>query len=117
MKKVALLLALVLVLMPPVSVQAVTPRSINTVPTITYSGTQANCVVQIIDSNPSSDIEATIKLWRRNTCLEKWEVSGSGIIIFSDTVTVEKGNTYRLSVDVTVNGVTNPTVTYSKKCE
>ena len=117
MKKVALLLALIMVLMIPVSAQAVTPRAANIIPSITYSGAKATCSVQIVDGNPSNYIEATIKFWKGTVCLETWEVSGYGVVIFSDTATALKGCTYKLTVDATVNGVKQQTVTYSKKYE
>lgn len=117
MRKAAFFLALILVFMMPLHVRAASARSARTQPLISYNGTTANCTVDIYGTNISEHLEATIKFWYKNRCLQTWEVSGYGILHFEETVEVTKGNTYRLSVDLAINGDMQPTVSFSKKCE
>ena len=104
MKKIALLLAIVLFVATPLTVQAATPRFTSIFPEISFTGTTANCTVRIFADNMSKEIEATIKLWHGTTCLETWYVTGIGYLSWRDTATIASSNTYRLSVDATIDG-------------
>ena len=104
MKKIALLLAIVLLVAAPLTVQAATPRLITILPELTYTGTTANCSVRIIGNNTAEEVYATIKLWYGTTCLETWHVTGNGYVFWKDTATVTSGRTYKLTVDATIDG-------------
>ena len=83
-------------------------------PNISYSGNVATCVVNIYGNSTSDHLEATIKLWRGNSCIETWEETGNGYIFFSETATITPGSTHTLTVDLWVNGVAQDRVSFSK---
>lgn len=114
MRKIALLLALVLLFSVPLSVQAATPRIVPIYPDISYSGNVATCTVQIVGHYGTDHLEATIKLWRGSSCIATWNESGTGYINFSETATVTQGKTHKLTVDCWVNGVAQERVSISK---
>lgn len=114
MRKIAALLVLVVLVSMPLSVQAVTPRTISVAPDISYNGNTATCTARIIGNSSAERLEATIKLWRGNSCIETWEEAGNGYIFFSETATIIPGNTHTLTVDLWVNGVAQDRVSYSK---
>lgn len=115
MRKTAILLALVLLVSAPLSVQAATPRTISVTPNISYSGNTATCTTRIFGNSSSDYLEATIKFWRGNSCIETWEETGYGYISFTGTAPATRGNTYKLTVDFSVNGVEQDSISFSKK--
>ena len=116
MKKIAMLLAIVLLVATPLTVQAATPRLINISPELSFTGTTANCTVRVFADYTTQEIEATITLWHGNSWIERWEVSADGYFSWHDTVPVTSGNTYRLSVDVSIDGEDLDQVYISKTC-
>ena len=68
MRKTALLMALVILLVIPTSVQAAEPRLITQSLNLSYNQSVATCTANIIGESTSDYLEATIKLWRGNTC-------------------------------------------------
>lgn len=116
MKKIALLLAIVLILSTPLSVHAAEPRMLSIYPGISFSGTTAECSLAVTGDYADDEIDVVIKLWRGSTCLRTWYASGEGYVFWEDTATVTKGQTYKLTVDVTVNDVLKPRVSTSGTC-
>lgn len=104
MKKIALLLAIILVVATPIQVHAATPRASVIIPGLTFTGTTANCSVRISGDALTDTIEATIKLRSTSSIVQTWYISGSGYIIWNDSAPVVQGRYYMLTVDVTVNG-------------
>lgn len=104
MKLKMLALVLVFALLLPVAVQAATPRVTSCTPNITFHGTTASCHVGIYADTMSDEIEATITLATGKTIVNIWTVSANGYLNFSETVTVEYGKTYVMSVNYWVNG-------------
>ena len=117
MRKTAMSLAVIMLLLLPMTAYAAMSRSVGIIPRISFSGTTANCSVIITANNGNDEIEATIKLWQGSMCVATWPEDGTGNIIFSDTATVTKGKTYKLTVDVVINGVAQPQASVSAKCE
>lgn len=115
-KGIILLAILSVVLGVSVSTNAAM-RSIDILPNLVFQGTNATCEAYIVGNNGNEQIDAVVKLWYRNRCLETWEISGTGYLVFSASATVEKGKTYRLSVDAAFDGDMQPTVSISKLCE
>ena len=115
MRKIALLLALVILVSTPLSAQAVTPRTLSIRPGISYEGNIATCTARIVGNSTSEYLKATIKFWHGNTCIKTWQETGYGYIFFSGTAAATKGNSYTLTVDLTVNGVAQDTVSFSKR--
>lgn len=116
MKRIALLMALLLFVLP-ITANAATARSIIIKPGIAFDGTTANCTVSVTANSMTDEIEVVVNLLQGNTCIATWNASGSGFVNFSKSKTVNKGSEYTLSADVTINGVAQPTMTFTGKCE
>ena len=114
MRKLALVLAVVMLMtalaVPALAVQS---RAITILPEITVNGTSVQCNVRCVGNTMSEKLEATIKLYRGNDCIETWEREANGYIFFSETVNVSASGTYTLTVDLTVNGNPCPTASAS----
>lgn len=83
---------------------AATPRAAQVVPSISFEGATATCSVIIVSDNLSDDVEAVIKFWEGSRCVETWEKSSVGYLVFSGEAPATKGRTYQLTVDVTLDG-------------
>ena len=117
MRKIAMSLAVIMVLLLSMTAYAAMPRYIRIYPALNFEGTAANCSVIVIADAPIDEIEANIKLWQGNICVATWQEESTGNLVFKDTVTVTKGKNYELTADVTVNGVAQPQASVSAKCE
>jgi len=113
MKKIALILAVILVFSFPVSVQAVAPRAISVFPHISLNDTTVTYSVNAAGNNMSEYLEATIKLYRNNIWIGTWTVEGYGYIHFTKDTAAVTGSTYQMAVDLTVDGVAIPRATAS----
>lgn len=106
---------IILMLMLTLPAQA-TSRQIGVSPSLTFNNTTATCSVFIRANKANDKISADITLWQGNSCIESWEASDSGTLTFQSTTTVEKGKSYTLKVDFSINDVVQPSVSYSKIC-
>ena len=113
MKKITFVLAIVLILSVPLSVQAAEPRVTTVYPTITLSGTTATCKVVAMGNDTSEYFEATIRLYRAGNLIATWYEDGYGYINWTKTRNVPQGYTYTLTVDLTVDGDAVPQVSAS----
>ena len=114
MKKRILALTMILVLALAISAQAAMwSASIN--PRIEFNGTSATCIVSV-RGEVGDAITVRAKLWQGSACLKDWQASGVVSVILSKPATVVKGETYRLTADVTIDGVKHPTKAYSATC-
>lgn len=95
---------------------AAASRTVPIRPSITFSGTKATCKVQVFAESVSDLITADITLYEGGSCIESWTATGTGTLIFTDTVTVRSGKTYTLSADAVVAGVAMDTAQISKTC-
>lgn len=116
MRKIALLLALLLLVLP-VTANAATARLINIKPEIGFDGTTANCTVSVTGNSMKDEIEVVAKLWQGNSCIVTWKMSGTGYVALSQSKTVTKGKEYTLTADVSINGVAQKTSSFTSKCE
>ena len=115
MKKTALLLAIILVLCLPLSVQAAMPEEVHPLalkifPGLSFDGTTAKCSATVIADNMNDNITVTMKLWKGASCLATWSSSGNGYVNLLYLKVVALGVRYKLTVDVTINGVPEPMV-------
>jgi len=110
----AILAAVVLVFTMCVSAFAVEPRATTARPTLSFSGTTANCSVVI--TSYGDDIEATMELWRGATLVDSWSDEGTSMLTIKGSCTVTKGVTYTLKVSGTADGVSFSTPNVSKTC-
>lgn len=83
-------------------------RGTTTVIGLDIEGTTATCSLRAVANHISDDLRAVIRLYRGSTCIRVWTVTGNGYIFAEKTATVTKGYTYRMSVDLTVNGADFP---------
>ena len=115
MRKIALLLAVVLVLSAPLSAQAAMPRT-EIIPTLSFSGTTARCEV-IVDADHTYDyVVVMLKLFHGNNLIAQWSEANAGSVDISETCTVTKGVTYTLTAQVTINGYSYPSCSTTKTC-
>jgi len=105
MKKIALLLAILLLVATPIKAQAATPREAIIMPSLTFTGTTANCSVRIVGDASNDYIEATIKLRSVSSVIQTWYIMGTGFIDWEDTAQVTAGRYYMLTVDVIINDI------------
>lgn len=115
MRKVALLMAVILVITMPLSVSAA-PRALTINPSISFTGTTATCQVTVVGNNTSEHIEVAMKLMHGNSCVISWYADGYGYVHMPRTAAVTKGLTYDLVVAVSVNGVASTPVSVSGTC-
>ena len=98
----------------PSTAYAASFRVAPVVPSISFNGTTASCTVFVYAEQMTDDIDAVIKLWQGSRCIKTWEESSVGDLAFSGTATVSRGQTYQLTVDVTLAGETLPRFSIEK---
>ncbi len=115
MKKVAMILAILLVVCIPLRAHAAT-WSLRTISDLTFSGTTAKCSVNVVGDKMTDHFEVTMWLMDGTNCIASWHSSGDGYVTVSKTATVTPGRTYKLVVEVFVNGVTKDPVYVTGTC-
>lgn len=121
MRKIAFILALIMILSISTTAYAATPDEISPFvlriyPQISFDGETATCTVNVYGDNASDSISITMKLWQGNSCIATWSTSGTGYMQFSRSKDVTKGLQYKLTADVMINGVVKPTVSVYGTC-
>lgn len=116
MRRTALIAALFVMLVIPITAQAATSRAIQILPSLSFNDATANCAVTVVAEKASDTISVDLSLWQGSKCVDSWSDSGSGHLNFSTTTTVSKGNEYKLTAKVTINGVAKPTVWVYETC-
>lgn len=101
----------------PICVQATDARTVTVIPKLSFVGTTANCSAIVIGASANDSLYAVIKLWYGSTCLKTWTATGTGIIRFDDTLGVTINREYTLTIDTTVNNISNQTVSISGRCQ
>ena len=109
MRKIALLLAVVILLSVPVNAYAATPWSVRTDAELTFDGRTATYKGVAIPENSSDYVVMRITLWKGTMCLVDETVTGYGYLSYTDIITLTSGWEVELRVDVTINGVVYPT--------
>ncbi len=90
-------------------------RGITYSPNLTIDGTTAYCEVRYRAGNNDTQISVTLTLKQGSTTIDSWSDSGKGFVIISETASVQKGKTYDLVMNATVNGKSQPEVTVSAR--
>lgn len=116
MKKRFIILLCVAVILLTATTQAAA-RADYCVPSLTFDGTTATCELKVIRESMSDQIEVILSLWHGNQMIGVWIEETAGYLSMSETVTVTRGNTYTLEVDLTINGEEVDVMPISKKCE
>ncbi len=114
MRKVALFLAIIIVVAMPLSVSAAS-RAITVNPTLQFSGTTAECEAIVVGDNGTDYIEVTMKLMRGASCVATWSDSGYGYVYMYEEASVVRNVTYTLVVQVKINNVALDPVSASGK--
>lgn len=116
MKKRVISLALLVLMLLSVTVQATTKATFAT-PVLTFDGKTALCCVEVSADRTTDKIDITASLWRGSTCLATWTESGYEYVCLNESKDVSiRGVTYTLKADVTVNGKALPQFETSAKC-
>lgn len=115
MKKLALLMAIILVISMPLTVSA-TPRLLSIRPSLTFEGTTAACEVTVVGNNMSEHIEVVMKLMHGTSCVKAWMNDDYGYVYMLAYANVTKGQTYSLVIEVKVNGVAQQPVSIQGTC-
>lgn len=115
MKKRRLTLTVLLLLILSVQVHCAY-YAVSATPNLSFSGTTANCTGRVTTGNEDDSIVATLTLWHGNTFVYSWSGSGTDYVYLSGSCTVSKGETYTLTIDATVNGVSIPQKSISRTC-
>lgn len=114
MMKRTILVALCLILLMPIQVDAIEQRAAVNQPILSFSGTTALCEFDITDLG--KNISVTMELWNGTTLVKTWVKSGTHIVSLSESYGVVKGQTYTLKVRGTSGGVSFGPVSVTKKC-
>ena len=83
-------------------------------PSLTFSGTTANCEITVTQSGKPIDV--TLELYQGSTLIDSWTKSGSSRVKVSGSATVSSGLSYRLEAYGTINGVSFTAPTVTKTC-
>lgn len=122
MKSISLLLAVVIVLTIPITATAASPDdlvpyALYVRPALSFDGTTAKCSATVVFENTSDTGSIILRLWQGNSCIATWSKSGTGYLHISRSKAVTSGLQYKLTADVTINGISRPTVSIAGKCE
>jgi len=116
-KKRVLALSLVLVMLLGTVAQATGPmRAPRAVPKLSFTGTTATCLATAYGNARTDRVSMTMKLWNGGVCLKTWTGSGTYRVSLNKPTTVSSGKTYTLTVDYTVNDVSQPRESTTRTC-
>ena len=83
-------------------------------PSLTFSGTTANCEITVTQSG--KPITVVLELYQGSTLVDSWTKSGTGRVKVSGSTSVSGGVTYRLEAHGTINGVSFTASPVTKTC-
>ena len=112
MKKIVATILLIALLVVPTA----TCANARAIPVIALNVSFATtAVVSTVEIQADLDkaISAVIKLYQGNSCIATWNASDVGYLNFRSVKVVDKGYTYTLTVDATIDGTTYDTVSTS----
>ena len=115
MRITALFLAIVLIVSMPTSANAA-PRALIVDAILEFDSTTAICEATVVGNNATDYIEVLLKLMHGPYCVGTWFDTGYHYVDMQGTTTVIKGDTYKLVVEVTINGVKQEPVSVSEVC-
>ena len=95
------LLVLVLSMSASAIARADTPT-----PRLSFTGTTANCKIDITAPSKTDAVSVTVKLWYGSDCLKTWTQSSTHYLFFSETYSkgIETGKTYKMTVTYSIAG-------------
>ena len=107
-KVLALFLALALLLSHPIIANAIS-RSLAINPIINFGDNTIHCYVAII-ADAGDPIVAKISLYEGKNRIRTWYRTGTERLIFSEYVPAQNGYKYTFTIDATVEGIKEPTI-------
>lgn len=116
MKKIVLLLISLTLLITSVTAYAAEPRIMNASPDLSFVGTTAECTAYCRGDKATDKITATLTLYQGNTVVDSWSASGTFRVTISEKYSAKKGNSYKLTLSWSVNGVRQPTTSVTGRC-
>ncbi|MEY8386506.1 hypothetical protein AALC17_04290 [Oscillospiraceae bacterium 38-13] len=116
MKKRFFALIALTVLVLSISAQAVELRTVSVKPGLYFSGTTATCSVICRGAGSDDALDVTLTLYQGSTYIDSWSDTGTGRVALTGSCTVERGKTYKLVVDYSVNDEAKPSVYTTAKC-
>ncbi len=115
MWKRALALTLVLVLVLGVAAQAAEMRKPSGNVGLSFNGTTAICTGEVRSTTSGDSISAVMKLWHRGRAIRTWPATGTTTVRFNESASVVSGQTYKVTLEYSVNGGTTTTLTSASK--
>ena len=109
MRKIALLLAVVILLSVPVNAYAITPWAERINADLTFDENIATCTATARSDDAADYIVMRVTLMKGTMCLLDETVTGYYAVRFEDWLPLTSGWEVELRVDVTINGVVYPT--------
>ena len=114
MQKRILPVFLSLILVACMGSVAVQARAQKVTPSLTFSGTTAQCSAVITSSGEK--IQATMELWQGNKLLQSWSDNGVSFVTLDGSHRVSHGETYTLEVHGSIGGSPFEGNAVSRKC-
>lgn len=81
-----------------------------------FQGTKAICSAICQGSSASSSVDATLTLYQGSAYIDSWSASGTGKVTLYGECKVTSGNTYRLELAYSVDGVAKPVLSTESYC-
>ena len=118
MRRIVALLSVVAILFAAsMHVMAASESYGNATANLSFSGTTATCKLNVVASNMSYPIEASVKLMHGSTVVAQWSnMTSNGYMFFSDTASVVSGYTYTMKITLKINGVSYDIADITKTC-
>ena len=99
-----------------ISAQALEPRLTEARPTLRFDGTTAYCSVICYGESSNDTVDVTLTLYQGTSYVDSWSGSGKGRASLSGSCEVSSGKSYKLVLNYSVNGKTQPSVSTTKTC-
>ena len=93
-------LCVCILLLGSLSVNAIEIQSYMVSPSLSFTGTTANCKVAV--NGMGKPIAVTMQLWRGDEIISSWTKSGTSSVTISESCAVRGGSVYQLKVSGTV---------------
>lgn len=116
MKARVFALAIPLLLILVLTAQAADARSEQVNPRLYFDGTTAICSASCSSDSTKDKIKATITLYQGDSAVDSWSNSGTGFVYVSGSCDVQRGKSYKLVVDYSINGTAKQQKTATGTC-
>lgn len=87
-----------------------------TSPRLTFNGTTATCSASCYGDSNNDTVDATLTLYQGNTFVDSWRATGRGRARPSGQCKVKSGKSYKLTLEYSINGVDQPSLSTTDVC-